>query len=119
MCSPQIAVLVVEDESLVRLNIVAELEDSGLAVLEADNALDAIGILAAQPKVDVIFTDIDMPGDINGLQLARIVKLRYPAIQVIVTSGRRGVADHELPEAARFFPKPYSIANIVQAIRHP
>jgi CheY-like chemotaxis protein len=116
MTDKKIAVLVVEDEPLVRLNIVAELEDNGLLVLEAGNALEAIAVLGDNPVVDVIFTDVDMPGGMDGLALARIVKDRYPPIQVVVTSGHRLVTERDLPEEAIFVPKPYLSQQIIRTI---
>jgi two-component system, response regulator PdtaR len=116
MAERKIAVLVVEDEALVRINIVAELEDRGMHVLEAGNAHEAIAILGDNPVVNVMFTDVDMPGGIDGLELARIVKERYPPIQVIVTSGLRNVAERELPVEGRFFSKPYVSQKVIQTI---
>lgn len=111
-----IAVLVVEDEPLVRMAIVTELEDHGLQVLEAGNALEAIAILEKQPVVDVIFTDVDMPGGLDGLELAKIVKQRCPKIEVIVTSGHREVQQGDLPVKGRFVLKPYVSEKVVRNI---
>lgn len=116
MTEKKIAVLVVEDEPLVRLDIVAELEDHGLLVLEAGNAPEAIAILGDNPVVNVIFTDVDMPGGIDGLELARIVKERFPPIQVVVTSGHRIVTGRNLPADAKFIPKPYVSKQIIRTI---
>ncbi|MBJ6986076.1 response regulator [Devosia sp. MC521] len=116
MAAKPIAVLVVEDEPLVRMDIVSDLEDHGLYVLEAANAREAIAILEAQPVVDVLFTDVDMPGGLDGLELAKIVKQRFPGIQVIVTSGHREFSEADLPENCNFFPKPYASPKIVRAI---
>ena len=116
MTAKKIAVLVVEDEPLVRINIVAELEDRGMHVLEAGDAHQAIDILSENPVVNVIFTDVDMPGGIDGLELARIVKERYPPVQVIVTSGHRDVGTRDLPVDGRFFTKPYISEKVIQTI---
>lgn len=116
MITKKIAVLVVEDEPLVRINIVAELEDQGMHVLEAGDAHQAIDILSENPVINVIFTDVDMPGGMDGLELARIVKERYPPVQVIVTSGHRDVGTRDLPADGRFFPKPYISEKVIQTI---
>lgn len=116
MSSGEIVVLVVEDEPLIRLNIVAEPEDRGLQVLEASNALEAISILGEEPLVNVLFTDVGMPGGLDGLELARIVERRYPVIQVIVTSGHRQVVAAALPATGTFLPKPYVSETVVQII---
>lgn len=116
MTSPKIAVLVVEDEPLVRMDIVSELEDQGFHVLEAGNALEAIALLGDNPVVNVVFTDVDMPGGVDGLKLARIIKERSPQIQVVVTSGHRVVADTDLPPSVKFIPKPYVSDEIIRTI---
>lgn len=85
------------------MDIVTELEDHGLQVLEAGNALEAIAILENQPVLDVIFTDVDMPVGLDGLELAKIVKQHYPKIEVIVTSGHREVQEADLPEKVSSF----------------
>lgn len=107
MSSGKIVVLVVEDEPLVRMNIVAELEGCGLQVLEAKNALEAISILGDHPMVHVLFTDADMPSGLDGLELARIVENRCPIIQMIVTLGHQQLVDADIPAAGTFLPKPY------------
>jgi len=116
MVSKKISVLVVEDEPLVRISIVAELQDHGLRVLEAGNAHDAIAILGDNPVVNVIFTDVDMPGSIDGIELAKIVRERFPPVQVVVTSGHRNVLQGDLPPEAKFIPKPYVSEQIVKTI---
>lgn len=105
-----------EDEALVRMDIVAELEDRGLEVLEASNALEAIAVLGDNPVVDVIFTDVDMPGGIDGIELAMLVKQRFPPIQVVVTSGHRIVTESDLPAQVKFIPKPYVSKEIIETI---
>lgn len=116
MTARKITVLVVEDEPLVRINIVSTLEDEGFLVMDAGNAQEAMGILADSPVVNVLFTDVDMPGAVDGLELARMVKERHPPIQVIVTSGHRNVVDSDLPADGQFMPKPYIPENVVRAI---
>ena len=110
-------VLVVEDEVLLRMDIVEELESRGFEVLEAGNAQEAIAVLNEQSDIRLVFTDIDMPGSMNGLMLAAAVRDRWPPVQIIVTSGHRDVSTSDLPEGSRFFDKPYSPDAVASAMR--
>jgi DNA-binding NtrC family response regulator len=102
----KIVVLVVEDEVLIRLDIVDYLNRQGFEVLEAEGADEAIEILVARPEVEILFTDIDMPRGVDGLKLAAAVRDRWPPIKIVVTSGHRTVTADQLPVDARFFSKP-------------
>src|SRR5688572_5317424 len=84
----QRAVLVVEDEPLVRLDLETRLADTGYLVFEASSAAEAIAILERHPQIRVVFTDIQMPGDMDGLALARYVRDRWPPTIIVVSSGR-------------------------------
>jgi len=110
-------VLVVEDETLLRWHAVAMIEDAGFDVIEAGNAAEAISVLEARTDIRVIFTDIQMPGSIDGLRLAHLVRNRWPPIKIIATSGRLRLRDYELPEGGRFLPKPYSVGEITGTLR--
>src|ERR1700728_933024 len=110
-------VLVVEDEQLVRLSAVKVVEDAGFEVIEAANADEAIRILENRSDIRVVFTDIQMPGSIDGLKLAHAVRNRWPPIKIIVTSGHHVASDNELPEGGRFFAKPYDSTQITNTIR--
>lgn len=110
-------VLVVEDEALVRMDIALFLEDEGFQVLEASNADDAISLLDAHPEARLMFTDIDMPGSMDGLKLAAAVRDRWPPVKIIVTSGHRHMSDDTLPIVGRFFSKPYDPSRVIHAIR--
>ena len=111
------AVLIVEDEPLVRLNAVRAIEDAGFEVIEAANADEAIRILENRSDFRVVFTDIQMPGSIDGLKLAHAVRNRWPPIKIIVTSGHDLVSENDLPEGGRFFAKPYDSTQITNTIR--
>ncbi|KAB2950477.1 MAG: response regulator [Rhizobiaceae bacterium] len=115
--SQAITVLVVEDEALIRMDIADQLERMGFAILEAANAREAIDIMASHPAVQVIFTDVDMPGGIDGLELATAVRDRWPPIKIIVTSGHREVGIADLPNDSRFFAKLYRGSAVASAIR--
>ncbi|QEE46345.1 response regulator [Rhizobium sp. WL3] len=110
-------VIVVEDETIVRMDIAMSLEDEGFIVLEASNADDAIEILNAHPEIRLMFTDIDMPGSMDGLKLAEAVRDRWPPVKIIVASGHRQLRDDLLPVEGKFFSKPYDHACIVSAMR--
>ncbi|NTB87574.1 response regulator [Agrobacterium tumefaciens] len=112
-----VTVLVVEDEVLVRMDIAQSLEDEGFIVLEASNADDAILLLDAHSEIRLMFTDIDMPGSMDGLKLAAAVRDRWPPVQIIVTSGHRQMGDNALPVVGRFFSKPYDPSPVTHAIR--
>lgn len=110
------AVLVVEDESILRMVAVDMLEDAGFAVMEAPTADAAWTILEREAGVGVLFTDIDMPGTMDGLTLAGRVAERWPRIRLVVTSGRFALHDEDLPDSGRFLPKPYKQAHLLKAI---
>jgi len=111
------AVLIVEDEPLVRLGAVRAIEDAGFGVIEAANADEAIRILENRSDIRVVFTDIHMPGSIDGLKLAHAVRNRWPPIKIIVTSGHGRVSEDDPPEGGRFFAKPYDSTQITNTIR--
>lgn len=110
------AVLVVEDESMVRMVAVDMLEDAGFAVLEAATADAAWAILEQERGIGVLFTDVDMPGSMDGFVLACRVAERWPHIRLVVTSGRVGPRDADMPDDGRFLLKPYRQAHLLQAI---
>lgn len=116
MTSP-IIVLVVEDEPLIRMEMVSDLEDRGFTVFEAGNSRDALDLLVRQPEIQVLFTDIDMPGGMDGLMLAAAVRDRWPPIKIIVTSGHRHVDMGTIPADSRFFPKPTRPDDVASTMR--
>lgn len=112
----RIAVLVVEDEALIRFSITDELTRLGFDVLEAPDARTAVELLARHPNIQVLFTDINMPGDMDGLHLAALVRNRWPSIKIIVTSGKSHLDPDDLPVEGRFIDKPYNPVSVVAAI---
>jgi CheY-like chemotaxis protein len=112
-----IRVLVVEDEMFTRMDVVEMLRGAGFDILEATNADEAIRILEGNSDIRLVFTDIDMPGSMNGLKLAAAVRDRWPPVKIIATSGHFKIRDGDLPGDARFIPKPYQPAQIIGAIR--
>lgn len=105
-------VLLVEDEMMVRMVGADALADAGYEVIEAGSADEAIRILEAVGEVEVLFTDIRMPGSMDGLQLAELVHERWPAVKILVTSGDTWPSVDRLPEEGRFLPKPYLIDTL-------
>jgi CheY-like chemotaxis protein len=116
MHKPAEIVLVVEDEPLIRLFLADALEDAGYAVLEAGSVLEAVGLLGSYPDIGAVFTDVDMPGGLDGTHLARLVGRISRDIGIGVTSGRSNIGKDELPERARFIPKPYTAAQAIHLI---
>ena len=98
-------VLVVDDEDFVRLMAVDLIEDAGFSTVEAVDADDAIRLLEELPDIDIVFSDIKMPGSMDGLGLASTIQIRWPHINTILTSGHLMVPD--LPIGTVFLPKPY------------
>jgi len=112
-----ISVLVVEDEILVRMDISMSLVDEGFIVYEASHADEAIDILSAVRDIRLMFTDIDMPGSMDGLKLAEAVRDRWPPVKIIVASGHRQLSDEMAPVEGKFFTKPYEHARVVAMMR--
>jgi two-component system, response regulator PdtaR len=109
-------VLIVEDEAMIRSLVAEELEDAGFTVLLAANADEAITILEARLDIHLVFTDIDMPGSMNGLKLAAAVRDRWPPIHIIVTTGKPRPPEI-MPPNALFIPKPYLGRDVVAAMK--
>ena len=117
LTTPLIRVLVVEDETFIRMDVVDMLRAAGFDILEAANADEAIRLLECNSDVRLIFTDIDMPGSMNGLKLSAAVRDRWPPVKIIATSGHFKVQAGDLPVDARFIAKPYQPAEIISAVR--
>jgi len=109
-------VLVVEDEALLLFSIADELRDLGFSVLEARNADEALARLEAHSEIAVVFTDIDMPGSMDGLALTALVDQRWPEMKVVVTSGKKLPDRSAMPEHVQFLSKPYGIDQVARAI---
>lgn len=110
-------VLVVEDEALLLFSIADELRDCGFEVLEASDADEAMELLQKHPDVGLMFTDIDMPGSMDGLRLSAAVRDRWPPVKIIVTSGKSRPGSADLPSEGRFMSKPYTPSAVVLAMR--
>ena len=110
-------VLVVEDEFLVRMNALSLLEEAGFDVLEAGSADEAIALLEARRGIRIVFTDINMPGSMDGLRLAHAIRNRWPPIELVLTSGQMRVRNEDMPDRGRFLSKPYESSELVQVVR--
>jgi len=112
---PRCVVLIVEDEPLVRVTGADLLAEAGFEVLEAGNADEALRILEATPEVRVVFSDVEMPGSLDGLGLARNICRRWPSIGIVLTSGYR-IREETIPRDGRFLPKPCDGQALVRQI---
>ena len=111
------SVLIVEDEPLVRMDLAEEVARAGFDVLDAADAGEALAILSARGDVAVMFTDINMPGPMNGIELARAVRERKPDVALILTSAGERPGPEALPPGGRFVPKPYDPRRLIDLLR--
>jgi two-component system, response regulator PdtaR len=116
-CTTPAVVLVVEDELLVRLLVVDVLAEAGFEVVEASTADYAVLVLDDRPDIRVVFTDVDMPGRLNGFQLARHVQDHYPCVGVVIGSGKCRPAPDEVAPGTSFLQKPYPLGTLVREVR--
>src|SRR5258707_667493 len=107
------AVLVVEDEMMLRMRAVDMVEDAGFTPVEAINADDALAILESRSDIELLFTDIQMPGSMDGLKLAYAVHKRWPLIKIILVSGQLKLTDEDKPADSRFFGKPLDVKQMI------
>lgn len=117
MTSDAHLVLIVEDEGLIRLSLAEDLEYAGFHVLEAATADEALNVLEAHPEIDAIVSDIDMPGSMNGLKLAKVVHKVRPDMAIILTSGFLKIPKMDLPSRIPFLSKPYDVSHVINHIR--
>lgn len=109
-------VLVVEDSTIIRLGAVDLVLDAGYEALEACDADEAIRILESRSDIDLVFTDVQMPGTMDGIKLSHYIRDRWPPVRLIVASGKAILEESSLPEGSRFFSKPYSDHTIADAM---
>jgi two-component sensor histidine kinase/ActR/RegA family two-component response regulator len=106
-------VLVVEDEMMLRMRAVDIVEDAGFIPIEAVSADEALAILESRSDIDLLFTDIQMPGSMDGLKLAHAVHERWPSIKIILVSGKLTPTEAEKPLHSRFFGKPLEVKQMI------
>ena len=112
-----LTVLIVDDEDLVRMIGADILEEAGYRVIEAASAAEAIGRLEQANEVQVLFTDINMPGTPDGLGLAKLVHDRWPSVKILVSSGAVRPARSDIPDDGKFLSKPYRRDQLLALIR--
>jgi CheY-like chemotaxis protein len=120
MVKKWVSVLVVEDDALVRFDLAQTLEADGSKTFEAGDATEAIAILEVNSEIRVVFTDIQMPGTMDGLALSHYVRKRWPPTIIVVSSGRRTPSQGEMASGALFIAKPYipeTLTKVLSGIR--
>src|SRR5690348_8694007 len=110
-------VLVVEDEMILRMRAVDLVEDAGFCPVEAINADEAISILESRSDISLLFSDIQMPGSMDGLKLAHAVHDRWPSIRIILVSGQVKLSDTDKPADSRFFRKPLEMNQMITELQ--
>ena len=113
----QASILVVDDEALIRMATMSIVEDAGYSVVEAANADEAIIMLERCPGIAAVLTDINMPGTMDGLELSRLIRDRWPLIGLVVTSGRYVARAVQMPIGVHFISKPYTPTEIISALQ--
>jgi two-component sensor histidine kinase len=114
---PSTNVLVVEDEMVLRMRAVDIVEDAGFTAVEAANADQALSILELRSDISLLFSDIQMPGSMDGLKLAHAVHDRWPSIKIILVSGQVKLADADKPADSRFFGKPLEVKQMIAELQ--
>ena len=107
-------ILVVEDEVLIRLMLADDLIQAGFQVIQAANAEDALKILQSSVKIDLVLTDIQMPGSLDGLDLARRVRARWPGLKTLILSAQHAGPARSAADA--FLSKPYRVAELIDCV---
>ena len=113
---PLVRILVIDDEPIIRLDARAILEDAGYVVTEAASADEAMPLLADGETIEAILTDIDMPGTLDGLELARVVDGLMPEVAIVLMSGHKLPRPEDLPLKATFVAKPFSASVLLQQV---
>lgn len=116
MANVNTVVLVIDDEPVLRILMMDLVESAGFEVFGAANAGEAIRVLESRDDIDIILSDIHMPPGIDGMELAAIVRDRWPPIAIILISGRLKASEVKMPEGSVFFSKPYRSAEIVATL---
>ena len=109
-------VLVVEDSPIIRMGAVELVLSAGYEALQARDADEAIRILESRSEIDLVFTDVQMPGTMDGIRLSHYIRERWPPVKLILASGNAILEESSLPTGAGFFPKPYLDNAIVEAM---
>jgi two-component system, response regulator PdtaR len=116
MLNGKAVVLVVEDSTLIRMGAIDLVVNAGYEALEAKDADEAIRILESRADIDLVFTDVQMPGTMDGVKLAHYIRDRWPPVRLMVASGREIIEESSLPVGSKFFAKPYNDHAITDAM---
>lgn len=111
------AVLVVEDEPLIRMEAIDMMEEAGFRVFDAGSADQAVALMERHKEIGILFTDVDMPGSMNGLGLAAHVRTHWPRVFIVIASGVINIDKAALPEGCSVYPKPYPTNQILAELR--
>jgi DNA-binding NtrC family response regulator len=114
---PKPEALVVEDEPLIRMAAADAISEIGITMREAGDSSEALKLLDEYPRVSLLFTDLELPGDMNGLALAEQFHDIRPDVELIVTSGANSLSDRDLPDDGTFLPKPYRAERLREVVR--
>ena len=112
------SILIVEDEVLTSEYLEFVLQEAGYEAIPAGSAEEAIAVLEHRDDVHLVVTDINLPGSLSGLQLAALVRDRWPTMNIIVVTGYSAPRSEEIPSGSLFVPKPYSAPKMIEAVRH-
>lgn len=113
----RIPILIVDDEAIIRFDLVDFFEDAGFEVFDAEDADGAIALLEANSGIRIVLTDIQMPGSMDGVNLAHYIRDRYPPTLLVISSGNVKPTSQELPSDAIFVSKPFDPRQILTVIR--
>lgn len=116
MKNDRAVVLVVEDDPLIRMGAVDLVTAAGYEALEARDADAAIAIMEVRTDIDLVFTDVQMPGTMDGIKLAHYIRERWPPVRIMVASGAAILAESDLPIGSLFFSKPYNDTAITDTM---
>ena len=111
-----VTILIVEDEPFLRMEAVDFLSDEGFTVIEASSSDEGLALLRQRPEIRMLFTDIHMPGSMDGLVLARIAAADFAHVRILIVSGKAVPDARALPSGAHFMAKPYEVAAVVAHI---
>lgn len=114
---PKLVVLIVEDEPLLRMDAAGFIEEAGFEVLEAAHAEEAVAILESRHDIAAVFTDVEMPGTMDGIGLAHAVRDGWPLVMIMVASGRVVPRENDLPSEVPYIQKPYRPAEVVGVLK--
>lgn len=113
---PSPTVLVVEDEPLIRMFASDIATEAGYGVVEVSSAREALAAIESDSSIGIVFTDIHMPGAMDGLEMSHVARKRWPPIRFLIVSGHRKLEPNQLPSGSKFFAKPYDMSEITEAL---